>query len=92
MFGLPPELRIPLISLVTMLVTAGLKSIANLLGGDFGGKLAALVAVVVGSIMFLIDGFIAMVPVEYQDAVSASFAFIIAILGAFGLHYTRKHG
>ena len=91
MFGLPPELRIPLVSLVTMLVTAGLKSIANLLGGDIGGKLAALVAVVVGSIMFLIDGLISMVPVEYQDAVAAAFAFIIAILGAFGLHYTRKN-
>jgi hypothetical protein len=92
MFGLPPELRIPLVSLLTLLVTAGLKSVANLLGGDFGGKLAAIVAVVVGAVMFLIDGFIAMVPVEYQDAVSAAAGFIVALLGAFGLHYTIKNG
>ena len=91
MFALPPELRIPLISFLTLLVTAGLKSLANLFGGDFGGKLAAFVAAVVGGLMFLIDGLIAMVPLEYQETVAALFAFIIAILGAFGAHYTIKH-
>lgn len=91
MFALPIELKIALGSVLTMIITAGLKSIAGLLGKDFSGGWAALVATLVATLLFFIDGIVALVPVEYQEVAAGLFGLIITVLSAFGLHYTRKN-
>ena len=91
MFALPVELKVAIGSVLTMVVTAGLKAVANLFGKDFAGVWAALVAVIVASLLFFLDGLVAMIPVEYQDVAAGLFGLIITVLSAFGLHYTRKN-
>lgn len=92
MFALPIELKIALGSLLTLLLTAGMKSIAKLLGKDIAGGWAAIVATLVATILFFIDGIVALIPVEYQEVAAGLFGLIITVLSAFGLHYTRKNG
>ena len=92
MFALPIELKIALGGFLTMLITAGLKSAANLVGKDFSGGWSALVAAIVASILFSVDALVALTPVEYQEVVAGIFGLIITVLSAFGLHYTRKNG
>jgi hypothetical protein len=91
MFQIPIELKIALGGVLTMLITAGLKSFAKLLGKDFSGGWSALVAVIVASILFSVDALVALTPVEYQEVVAGIFGLIITVLSAFGLHYTRKN-
>ena len=91
MFQIPPELRVALAGLFTFLVTAGLKALAALIGKDFSGGIAALVAVIVGAMLFFIDGLVVLIPLEYQDVAAAVFGLALAILSAFGIHYTRKN-
>ena len=92
MFALPLELKIALGSVLTMIITAGLKAIAGLLDKDFSGGWAALVATLVATSLFFIDGIVSLVPVEYQEVAAGLFGLIITVLSAFGLHYTRKNG
>ena len=87
LISLPEELKV----LLVFLITQGLKALWNLAGKDFGGGAAAFAAVVVGAVLFFIDGLLALVPVEYQDAVAATLSFIVAILGAFGVHYSYRN-
>ena len=91
MLVIPAELRVVLVGFVTYLLTQGLKALAGLLGKDFSGWAAAVVAIVVGSIMFFLDGIVASIPVEYHDVVAGAFGLIIAVLSAFGVHYARKN-
>ncbi len=91
MLVIPVELKVILAGFLTMLLTQGLKALANLLGKDFSGWLAAAVAVVVGAIVFFLDGLVGMTPPEYHDVVGGIFALIITVLSAFGIHYTRKN-
>ena len=91
MFGMPIELKVALGGLLTLLITAGFKSMANLVGKDFSGGWAALVGAIVASILFSVDAIVALTPVEYQEVVAGVFGLIITVLSAFGLHYTRKN-
>ena len=87
MIGLPIEIK----GLLTFLITQGAKALVGLFGKDFSGVAAAITAVVIGSILFFVDGLLALVPVEYQDSVGAVLALIVSLLSAFGVHYTYKN-
>ena len=87
MIGLPIEIK----GLLTFLITQGAKALVGLFGKDFSGTAAAITAVVIGSILFFVDGLLALVPVEYQDSVGAVLALIVSLLSAFGVHYTYKN-
>ena len=87
MNGLPIEIK----ALLTYLITQGAKALLGLFDKDFSGAAAAITAVVIGSILFFLDGILALVPAEYQDAVGAALALIVSLLSAFGIHYTYKN-
>ena len=84
MFELPIEIK----GLLTFLITQGLKAFFNLIGQDFDKAGAALVALVVGSVVFFIEGLLALVPPESLPLVEAIIGLLVALLSAFGIHYT----
>ncbi len=84
--SLPIELKAAL----TYFITQGIKAVLNLVGKDMEGFASAIAAVAVGSLLFFIEGALALVPAEYLDSVSAIFALAVSLLSAFGLHYTVK--
>jgi len=49
-----------------------------------------LTAVVFTALISLSEGLLAFVPLEYQATVSAVFALVVSLLGAFGLHRIYK--
>ncbi len=87
MIGLPIEIK----ALLTYLITQGVKSLLAMFGKDMAGMTAAISAVVIGSILFFIEGMLALVPAEYADSVSAFLALVVSLLSAFGIHYTYKN-
>ena len=91
MLEIPVELQVIIIGFLTMILTQGLKALANLVGKDFSGWASALVAVVVAASVLFIQGLVGMVPPEYYDVAASIFAVILASLSAFGIHYTRKN-
>lgn len=76
--------------LVTFLVVQGLKSVSQLLGQDLSGIAAAVVAVVVGALMFLLNSLFALVPGPWQPVAQATVLIVVIGLGAFGAHYVYK--
>jgi len=93
--AMPGELEallvVGLTALFTFLVTQGLKALSNLLNKDFSGWASAIVAVFVGSSMFFLKSWLALIPPEYDEVVAGVYALLLAILSAFGYHYTRKN-
>ena len=87
MITLPEPIKI----FLTFLITQGIKSIANIFNKDISGKLSVIVAIVVGAVMFFIDGLLSLIPAEQVEIVAAGLAFIAMIVGAFGTHYTYKN-
>ena len=87
MIALPNEIKV----LLTFLVTQGVKSLANLLGKDVSGWGSALVATVVGSIVFFVEGLLALVPADKQELVGGILSFVALLLGSFGTHYTYRN-
>ena len=83
---LPLELKAAL----TYFTTQGIKAVLGLFGKDMAGMTAAITAVIVGTLLFFIEGAIALVPVEYADTVGAFLALLVSLLSAFGLHYSVK--
>ena len=86
MLSLPIEIK----ALLTYLITQGLKALLALFGKDLAGGMAAVVVVIVGSIVFFIDGILALTPPEYIDSVTAFLALFVSLLSAFGIHKTYK--
>ena len=87
MISLPIEIK----ALLTYLITQGIKALLALFGKDIEGVAAAVAAVVIGAIIFFIDGVLALVPVEYVDSVSAFLALVVSLLSAFGIHYSYRN-
>ena len=86
MVALPEEIKI----LLTYLVTQGVKALASLFGKDIAGWGAAVVAVLVGAVLFFLEGILALVPADKQELVASVLAFVAVILGSFGTHYSVK--
>ena len=84
---LPEEIKV----FLTFLVTQGLKALFNLFGKDFGGVAAGVVAAVVAIVLFGAETLLGLVPDEYKDSVAAALSFIVALLGAFGVHYSYRN-
>jgi len=86
MLELPLELK----ALLTFLVTQGLKALFSLFGKDLSGNVAAFVALVVGGVVFFVEGLLALVPAENAELVGSALAFVAMLLSSFGTHYTYK--
>jgi len=86
MFALPEEIKV----LVAFLVTQGIKAVANLFGKDIGGKGAAAVAVLVGSVIFFAEGLLSLVDSDKQEVAQSVLALVALLFSMFGTHYTIK--
>jgi hypothetical protein len=85
-----PTVAVLITLLVGFLVTQGLKSLSNLLGFDLSGYGAAVVAAVVTLLVGVFNGLIPLIPANIAPLIEPAAALIIAILGAFGVHYSIK--
>lgn len=86
MITLPLEIKI----FLTFLITQGIKAVAKLFSKDIGGTGAALVAVIVGAVVYFVEGMLALVPEDKVGLYGSALAFIAMILGSYGTHYTYK--
>ena len=86
MITLPLEIKVVL----TFLIMQGIKSVAKLFGKDVSGTGAAIVAVVVGAVVYFIEGVLGLVPADKVEMYSSALAFIAMLLGSYGTHYTYK--
>ena len=86
MITLPLEIKI----FLTFLITQGIKSVAKLFGKDIGGTGAAVVAVIVGAIVYFVEGILALVSADNVELYSSALALIALVLGSYGTHYTYK--
>ena len=84
---LPSEIKLALSSLIAMIVTEGVKAVFK---KELPELVKLLTAVVFTAIISLSEGLLAFVPLEYQATVSAVFALVVSLLGAFGLHRIYK--
>lgn len=75
---------------VTFLVVQGLKALSQMFGQDLSGIAAAVVAVIMGAILFLLNTLFALVAPAWRPVVEASVLIAIIGLGAFGAHYVYK--
>ena len=84
---LPIELQVALSGLVAMIVTEGVKAL-------FQKEIPELAKVITAGLLTIIFGafnyLLSLVPVEFQSTVSAVFAVVVSLLGAFGLHRMYK--
>ena len=87
MLSLPIEIK----GLLTFLITQGIKALLGLFGKDMSGMTSAITAVIVGAIVFFVEGVLALVPAEYIDSVGAFLALVVTLLSAFGIHYSYKN-
>ena len=87
MLVLPIEVK----ALLTYLITQGVKAFLSLFGKDISGGASAITAVVVGSVLFFIEGILELVPAEFIPVAESGLALLAVILGSFGTHYTYKN-
>ena len=86
MFALPPEVK----ALLAYLITQGLKAFLALFGKDISGVFAAIVAAFVAAFLLFAEGVIGALPPDVQNIVVVALNALVAILGAFGVHYTYQ--
>ena len=87
---LPTELEALLAAGIGFLVTAGLKSLSQLLGKDLSGWGAALTASIVTTVIYFFNALLSVIPPEAAPSVAIALTLIISILSAFGVHKTVK--
>ena len=84
---LPLELQVALSGLVAMIATEGVKAL-------FKKDIPELAKVITAGLLTILFGasnyLLGLVPPELQQTVSAVFAVVVSLLGAFGLHRMYK--
>lgn len=88
MFELPNEIVVLIAAGIGFLVTNGLKALFP--GVDISGVSAKVTAAAVTAVVALANWGLSFLPVEYREPAAAAFALIIAILSAYGIHYSLK--
>ena len=90
MLELSPELQALLIAGVTFLVTEGLKALGGLLKIDVSGAGSVVVAALVGVLLLLVNGWLALIPPEYNEIARSVMSLLVVVLSSFGVHKTVK--
>lgn len=88
MFTLPVEIVTALSAVIGFLVTNGLKALFP--SWDISGVAAKVTAALVTCVVALANQALLLVPEQYRPVVLTVFTLIIAILGAYGIHFTVK--
>lgn len=86
----PPALQALIAAGIGYLVTQGLKSLSKLFNKDIGGWGAVLTASVVTCVIYFFNALLSAVPENAVQIVSIGLTLLVAILSAFGVHYTFK--
>ena len=86
-----PEVFINLLTvLIAFIVTQGIKGLLEVAKIDLSGYSAAITALLVGTIIFFLEGVLGIFPPETQESVLMIMQAIASILGAFGVHKTYR--
>ncbi len=85
---IPQELVLVIAAGIGYLVTNGLKSLFP--NANIQGTASQITAAVVTTVVALGNQLLLFVPAPYQPAVLAGFTLVLAILGAYGIHYSVK--
>lgn len=88
--AVPPELQALIAAGIGYLVTQGLKSLSKLFHKDISGWGAVLTASVVTCVIYFFNALLSAVPENAVQIVSVGLTLLVAILSAFGVHYTFK--
>lgn len=86
----PFELEALLAAGVGFLVTAGIKSLSNLLNKDLSGWGSVLTGAIATTVVYFFNALLSAIPVEAAPSVSIALMLLISILSAFGIHKTVK--
>ena len=86
MFEFSPEVA----ALLTFLLTNGIKALFGLFGVEVAGKWAAVVAALVGAVLFFGQGIVGGLEPGVREIVVQVLNALVVILGAFGVHYSIK--
>lgn len=90
MFELP-EIFVSLLTVaVAFFVAQGVKGFLAVFKVDLSGYAAAFTAVIVGAIIFFIEGVIGIFPPESQEMIVTILQAVATVLGMFGVHKTYK--
>ena len=85
---LPQEIVLLITAGIAFLVTNGLKSLFP--NWDISGAAAKITAAIVTCVIALVNQGLVYVPATYQPIVLTIFTLIVAVLGAYGIHYSLK--
>jgi hypothetical protein len=70
---------------ILFVVVEGLKEVSNLLGKDLTGFATAITAALVGAVLTSLQWLVTLIPEAYAPAISGFFAFLVVLLGAYGV-------
>jgi FtsH-binding integral membrane protein len=90
MLELSPDLQALLFAGVTFLVTEGLKALGPFLKIDISGAKSVVVAALVGVLLLLVNGWLALIPPEYHEVARSVMSLVVVVLSSFGVHKTVK--
>lgn len=88
MLQLPEEIKIAIAAGLGFLVTQGFKTLGEKIGVDLSGNAAQVTALLCTLIVYLLQTALDLVPAEYRGIVGAVLGVLVAVMGAYGLHYS----
>lgn len=88
--GLPDELKIILLGLITSLVALALKAIGDALKIDLSGYVEQVATALAAVLVTLIESYLAMIPPAFDNIVATALHLIVLILGALGFFWAGK--
>jgi hypothetical protein len=82
----PVELQALLKLGLEFLVVFVLTELAKYLPFDISGYKAQIVAALFSAVMVLVNGFLGLIPAQFEGVVVALLQFLVVLLGAFGVY------
>jgi hypothetical protein len=87
---LPLELELALAGLLAYLITEGLKSLGRYLKIDLSGHKAAITQALVGLLIVVVNGALALLPIEYHQIAEIVMVVLVALFAPAGVYNTFK--
>ena len=75
---------------MTFLVTEGLKALGGIFKIDVSGVGSVVVAAIVGVLLLLVNGWLALIPADYVEIAKSVMSLLVVVLSSFGVHKTVK--
>ena len=88
--ALPEELKILLLTVVTVIVTEALKALSGALKFDLSGYAAQVTSAVVAGILVLVSAAFSHIPPEVAPIANSVLSLIVVLLGSWGTYKLAK--